>query len=628
MLADDSGLTMLLELGDPAALLAEARTELPAPWELLSDDGRARPPGRVQLLLTGVPAPAGTLGSGPVAGSYRMLTEGRALGHARAMLAVRVLRAEGWSDGELHRTLTGQVRRLAKRLPAQPVDAAGTAGTLADLAYADPTAEIHEDWTVLRVGGLAQVTFHGQPRAVAGPSAALLTRLLHLPAAATTVTLTADLPESGSDEPPLISVAVRLAAAEPATLNAAAGALRQLAAGEHVRLRRRDGEHGPGLAATLPLGVTNHSPHGELGGEPEPRRQRQPRAGKPRQPGQVPDRERTGPDAGFGRLVLPTAWAGLTVGRNRYGHPVLIRLFRPEHTRALMIGGMRCAQLVVFRAMAVGARVLVRTDRPHAWEPFVRGTATPGSTIGIVPPDRPADLPPSSPVRPLLVVLDVPLRPATCDGATPPSNAAHPRAGAHPAPGVTSINAATINASDIAAGWPTQPDSGGFPHPAAADAWAEATAEARTGARAGAWTGATAEARAEATADARTQATAGAWTGATADARTEPPTNAWTEATADAGPWTATLTVREAFGAADVGAAIGADLLLLQALRSAEAALIGTALALGDTAQLLTRMRPGMVGVINRQAVRWAMLSPTPVEKVLVGDPDRSTDEP
>ncbi|MFB9340069.1 hypothetical protein ACFFTT_45325, partial [Actinoplanes octamycinicus] len=91
------------------------------------------------------------------------------------------------------------------------------------------------------------------------------------------------------------------------------------------------------------------------------------------------------------------------------------------------------------------------------------------------------------------------------------------------------------------------------------------------------------------------------------------------------GPWAATLTLREAVG--DEEAVLRADLLLVQPLREAEAQLVGDALELGDTTRLLGRMRPGMLGVLSPPAVRWAMLAPTPVEKVLIGDLERPMDE-
>jgi ESX secretion system protein EccE len=106
-------------------------------------------------------------------------------------------------------------------------------------------------------------------------------------------------------------------------------------------------------------------------------------------------------------LELPIGAAGLMLGTNRHGRPVVARLFRPEQTRMLLVGGVRCAQLIAFRAMAVGARVLVQTSRPQAWDPFVRGAAVPGDAIGLVPPGRPIQVPPGSALYPLLVVVDV-----------------------------------------------------------------------------------------------------------------------------------------------------------------------------------------------------------------------------
>jgi hypothetical protein len=57
--------------------------------------------------------------------------------------------------------------------------------------------------------------------------------------------------------------------------------------------------------------------------------------------------------------------------------------------------------------MALGARVVVQTARPHAWEPFVRGAAVPGESIAVVPPGRAVEIPAGSALHPLLVVVDV-----------------------------------------------------------------------------------------------------------------------------------------------------------------------------------------------------------------------------
>ena len=57
--------------------------------------------------------------------------------------------------------------------------------------------------------------------------------------------------------------------------------------------------------------------------------------------------------------------------------------------------------------MALGARVLVRTARPQAWEPFVRGAAVPGESITVVPPGRAVESPAGSALHPLLIVVDI-----------------------------------------------------------------------------------------------------------------------------------------------------------------------------------------------------------------------------
>jgi hypothetical protein len=306
----------------------------------------------------------------------------------------------------------------------------------------------------------------------------LVPRMLTLPAAATTVSLTAG-PRAAHGPTP-IDLTVRLAAPDPASLGVAAQALRKVVAAEHAHARRLDGEQLPGLAATLPLGVAP--------------------AAVPGLPSEVQPAERSD------GMLLPVGTSGLMLGRNRHGSPVVARLFRPEQTRMLLVGGVRCAQLIALRAMALGARVVVQTARPQAWEPFVRGASVPGESIAVVPPGRAVEIAPGSALHPLLVVVDV--GPVGADN---------------------------------------RPGAG----------------------------------------------------------------------------WQATLVVRDDFGAADVDVASRADLLIVQPLRTEEATLLGGALGLGEVAQWMTRIRPDMVGVVNRRAVRWAALAETPIEGQLIGTPSR-----
>jgi type VII secretion protein EccE len=364
-LADDSGLTVLVELGDPA----DEASRIPSFAALLQATGRDQaaadqPRVRVQLVLSAVSAPTARGGTGPAQSSYRTLAEGSSLGHLRAVLALRVSRAGGWSDEELHRSLAGMTRRLTRRLgssTARPLGDVAALRAIADLGNADTGSgsdNARETWSGLHLGGLVQATFRCRPPSGTDLSSNLITRILHLPAAATTVALTAE------------GLFVRLAAPDATGLETAVRALRTQLSADRIRVSRQDGAQLPGLAATLPLG--GQAMAGRAIGAPE----------------------------------LPLSPAGLMIGRNQSGGPVLIRLFRPEPTRALLVGGLPGAQLLVFRSMATGARVLVRTTRPHAWEPFVRGAANAGEGITILPPGRPFDAPAGSVRQPTLTVLD------------------------------------------------------------------------------------------------------------------------------------------------------------------------------------------------------------------------------
>ncbi|WP_312034297.1 type VII secretion protein EccE [Actinoplanes sp. TBRC 11911] len=480
-ITDGAGLTAVLELGDPTALLAEESPELPSPAVLLPAPATELPPVLIQLLLTGAPAPAVRTGAGLAASSYRQLTDGRLLGHGRALLTVRVLRAEGWSDEELYRSLSGLVRKLARRLsavPARPLGAAAAARAIAEAGHDDGAAGCVESWPGLRVGGLVQATYRLRR---AADLRVVMPRLLALPASATTVSLTAG-PHSAQGPAP-IDITVRLAAPDPATLAAADVALRKL-----VAVRRLDGEHLSGLAATLPLSGNRASQAADLPDGPLP----------------------------------PLAPAGLMLGVNRHGQPVIARLFRPEQTRALVVGGARCAQLLTLRAMALGARVVVQTARPQAWEQFVRGAAAHGESITMLPPGRPLETAPPGTA----------MRGTALPGTALPGTALHPL--------LVVVDVGSVGA----------------------------------------------------------------------------------DKSADAG-WQATLVVRDEFAAADVDAAAHADLLVLQQLRAEEATLLDGALGLGEVAGWMTRIRPDMVGVVHRRAVRWAVLAQTPIETQLLGNPGR-----
>ncbi|WP_433056701.1 hypothetical protein [Dactylosporangium sp. CS-033363] len=63
-----------------------------------------------------------------------------------------------------------------------------------------------------------------------------------------------------------------------------------------------------------------------------------------------------------------TGPAGLLLGVDYQREPVPIRLFRPEPTRVTLVGGVWALRILVFRALALGARVLVTMADQRPWQ--------------------------------------------------------------------------------------------------------------------------------------------------------------------------------------------------------------------------------------------------------------------
>jgi type VII secretion protein EccE len=475
LIEDEYGLTAVIEIGDPASLLSDAPLALPAPGSLLPPAASDTPGVQVQLLVSGSPGPAERAAAGIPATSYRQLTEGRIAAYQRIMLAVRVLRDDsGWSGDDLRRALASTVRRVRRRLdqeriPHRQLGHDALLAALADLAHHHTAAPVRESWPGVSLGGLRQASLRIGHLAVLRPELAeqVVPRLLAVPATAVTVSLAAT--RGGAD------LVVRVAAPDAAGLGTVVQAVRRLFGAVGLAVRRLDGEHLDGLAATLPLGL-------------------------------VPVPGNAGALAERGTSLPGT---GVMLGRNRRGHPVTARLIRPEPTRVLLVGGVRAAEMLTLRALALGVHVLVQTGRPYAWEPFLRAVSLPSDAIAMLPPGQPVALQPAGRLAPQLVVVDA-------------------------GPGIG-----------------------------------------------------------------------------------DPP--------AGEAPWRTTVVLRDDLAAADVDTLAHADLVILQPLRPDEAVLAGATLGLGDGQEWLTRIRADMVGLVNRRAVRFALLSATPLEQQLVGSPERAT---
>ncbi|WFE22522.1 hypothetical protein O7621_04010 [Solwaraspora sp. WMMD937] len=208
-----------------------------------------------------------------------------------------------------------------------------------------------------------------------------------------------------------------------------------------------------------------------------------------------------GPEA-LGDVRLRAGGDGMVVGRNRQGGPVAVRLFRPEPTRLLLVGGLRCAQLLALRAMALGAYLFIQTAREPDWRGFLHQCGLGQESASFLPPGAQPP-PPPSPAHPQLLAVDV-----------------------GPAMGGT---------SEVGV------------------------------------------------------------------------------------PWRTTMVVRNDMGSWDLDPLVRSDLVVLQRLTAAEAALVASALGFTEAQSWLTRIHPEMVGLVSQGRLQWVMLHPTSMESALLG---------
>jgi type VII secretion protein EccE len=401
VIEDAFGLTAVIELGDPAALLADATPLTASPAELLPPANPAQPRVRLQLLVSGMPAPSLRAGSGSPATSYRQLTEGRILALQRSFLALHVHRSGGFGDAELRRALSSAVRRARRRLdrdelPCRPLGADTATRVLGELAHLDTATALQEDWSGVQSGGLRQVSFRLRrwPDITGELGRSLLPRLLALPGAGTTVSLAAERVDA---EEVRVELVIRLASPGPQSQAAALGGLRRLLDSAGAAAHRLDGTQLAGLGATLPLGGAADPGAAGMAGVLD----------SSAAPALVGDAGMRATTQMLAALELPLGGAGLVMGVNRHGEPTTVRLFRPEPTRMALFGGLRYTQLVALRALALGAQVVIQTGRPQSWEPFMRGVSGPGEALALAPPNRSIELAPATPLSPQLIIVDV-----------------------------------------------------------------------------------------------------------------------------------------------------------------------------------------------------------------------------
>ncbi|WP_459955957.1 type VII secretion protein EccE [Nocardia sp. IFM 10818] len=89
----------------------------------------------------------------------------------------------------------------------------------------------------------------------------------------------------------------------------------------------------------------------------------------------VPTREREIED--IDAVQLPAAGCGQLLGSDDEGNGVAIRVVGQGISSVYVAGELYLAQQLVFRALAIGERILIRTDRPETWEHLITTIGNP-----------------------------------------------------------------------------------------------------------------------------------------------------------------------------------------------------------------------------------------------------------
>jgi hypothetical protein len=105
-------------------------------------------------------------------------------------------------------------------------------------------------------------------------------------------------------------------------------------------------------------------------------------------------------------IRVHTGGAGLLLGADEGGRPVTVSVFRPEPTVVVVIGRPGLAQLIGFRALALGATMVVTSVRPSAWSALGRAAAGASGAVEIVWPDSRTERRYGSSLHPQLLMMD------------------------------------------------------------------------------------------------------------------------------------------------------------------------------------------------------------------------------
>ena len=393
VVATDTGAVAVLELGGTAAgMLVDPPVQLPSPAALLPADDPSGAPVSVQLVVQVVPAARAE--TDVIAKSYLELAGATVPATRRAWLAVRVWRTpDSYTQAELRPALVAGLRSLRRRLrqhkvPAESLGPEALLDVTAALAGLgtpgiEAGAAASESW---RRWSTAE-TVHSTHRMVGWPRPdwRIDALLRGVPAAAVTLGLAVTRPRGRPGPELAVELAVRVATTDQRRLATADSALAGLVHRAGGRCEPMPGEQVFGLAATLPLGGfaaltgggTLTSRVGLHAADPQAL-------------------------AGLGAQL---GGAGLIIGKDRHGAPVVVRPFRPQPTGIVAVGTLAFGQLLTMRQLALGASLAVQTTRPDSWVPFLQQCGVSRDRVSLGQPGT-APARPATADKPLLVVYD------------------------------------------------------------------------------------------------------------------------------------------------------------------------------------------------------------------------------
>ncbi len=106
------------------------------------------------------------------------------------------------------------------------------------------------------------------------------------------------------------------------------------------------------------------------------------------------------------QMGISSPGTGLILGADVDQRAVPVRLFRPEPTRVTLVGGAWAAQLVLFRALALGVRTVVMTGDPASWHGFGERATGMSGRVAVVHGEQTMTFAATA-QQPVLVVYDL-----------------------------------------------------------------------------------------------------------------------------------------------------------------------------------------------------------------------------